>query len=61
MAAVTPAVAAQVVAMIEVPTIAVGFKEPLAARIAIAVAGMSWMELVLMARKVHIAFVAVPG
>ncbi len=28
---------------------------------AIAVVGMSWTELVLIARKVHIAFVAVPG
>jgi len=33
----------------------------MAARTAIAVAGMSWIELVLIARYVHIALVAVPG
>src|SRR4029077_13082162 len=42
------------------PTIPVGFFEPLMARILMAVAGTSWMELVLIARKVHIAFVATP-
>ena len=58
---VTPATAAHVVAMSAVPMIAVGSFDPAAARIATAVAGMSWMELVLIARNVHIAFVAVPG
>src|SRR5205823_7987029 len=52
---------AHAVAMIEVPTIAEGFVDLLAARIAMAVTGMSWTELVLMARNVHIALVAVPG
>ena len=50
LAAVTAAMAAQVVAMMEVPTMAVGLVDLLAARTAMAVAGMSWMELVLMAR-----------
>ena len=45
----------------EVPTMAVGFFAPLAARMATAVAGMSCTLLVLIARKVHMAFVAVPG
>ena len=36
------------------------FFEPLIARILMAVAGTNWMELVLIARKVHIAFVATP-
>src|SRR5438094_414101 len=45
--------AAHAVAMIEVPTIAVGLVERFAARIAIAVTGMSCTELVLIARKVH--------
>ena len=40
----------QVVAMIDVPTMAVGLTALLAARMAMAVAGMSWIELVLMAR-----------
>jgi hypothetical protein len=53
--------AAQSVASNAVPTIAVGRVEPDAARIAIAVAGTNWTELVLIARKVHIAFVATPG
>jgi len=60
-AAVTAAMAAQVVAMMDVPTMAVGLMALLAARTAIAVAGMSWIELVLIARYVHIALVAVPG
>src|SRR6185436_8925956 len=44
-----------------VPIIAVGLFDPLAAITATAVAGISCTELVLMARKVHIALVAVPG
>jgi hypothetical protein len=47
--------------MIEVPTIAEGLDDLFAARMAIAVTGMSWTELVLIARNVHIALVAVPG
>jgi hypothetical protein len=46
----TAAIAAQVVAMMDVPTMAVGLTALLAARMAMAVAGMSWIELVLMAR-----------
>ena len=61
LAAVTPETAAQEVARMEVPTMAVGLVEPFAARMAIAVAGISWIELVLIARKVHMALVAVPG
>ena len=57
----TATVAAQSVAKNAVPTIAVGRADPAAARIAIAVAGMSCTELVLIARKVHIAFEATPG
>ena len=38
-----------------------GFFDPAAASTAMAVTGMSWTEPVLIARKVHIAFVAVPG
>src|SRR5206468_11311383 len=53
--------AAQSVARSAVPTIAVGLVDPDAARIAIAVAGISCTELVLLARKVHMAFVATPG
>ncbi len=53
--------AAQLVATKAVPMMAVGLVEPAAARMPTAVAGMSWTELVLMARKVHIALVAVPG
>src|SRR5207253_4027344 len=52
----TATVAAQSVAKNAVPTIAVGRADPAAARIAIAVAGMSCTELVFIARKVHIAF-----
>ena len=40
---------------------AVGFFEPLMARMPMAVAGMSWMEAVFVARKVHIALLAVPA
>ena len=53
--------AAHKVARSAVPTIAVGLVDPDAARIAIAVAGINCTELVLIARKVHIAFVATPG
>src|SRR5258706_14149975 len=60
-AMVTPEMAAHAVAMIEVPTMAEGLVDRLAARIAMAVTGMICTELVLMARKVHMAFVAVPG
>src|SRR5688572_31532906 len=56
-----PAIVEQIVAMMAVPTMADGFLEPATARMPTAVAGMSWMELVLMARNVHIAFVARPG
>jgi biotin transporter BioY len=42
------------------PTIAVGFLLPLIAKMLMAVAGTNWMELVLSAKKVHIAFVATP-
>ena len=44
-----------------VPTIQVGFFEPLAAKTAMAVTGINWTEPVLMARKVHIALLAVSG
>ena len=54
-------VAAHKVASKAVPTIAVGLVDPEAARIAIAVVGINCTELVLIARKVHIAFVATPG
>src|SRR3954466_774274 len=54
-------VAAQSVAISAVPTMAVGRFDPDAARMAIAVVGMSWTEAVFMARKVHMAFVATPG
>src|SRR5207249_7924732 len=53
--------AAHRVASSAVPTIAVGLVEPDATRIAIAVAGINCTELVLIARNVHIAFVATPG
>src|SRR5205823_6048074 len=53
--------AAHNVARSAVPTMAVGRVDPDAARIAIAVAGINCTELVLIARKVHIAFVATPG
>jgi len=51
---------AQKVAIKVEPTIPVGFFEPLMARILMAVAGTSWIELVLIARKVHMALVATP-
>ena len=53
--------AAVALARREVARIAVGCREPWAAKIAMAVAGTSWMELVLIARNVHIAFDAMPG
>src|SRR6266550_2298141 len=53
--------AAQSVARSAVPTIAVGRVDPEAARIAIAVVGINCTELVLIARNVHIALVAIPG
>ena len=53
--------AAHNVASSAVPTIAVGLVDPDATRIAIAVAGINCTELVLIARNVHIAFVATPG
>src|SRR5258707_4422147 len=56
-----PTDAAHRVASSAVPTIAVGLVDPEAARIAIAVAGINCTELVLIARKVHIALVATPG
>ena len=61
MARVTPVTAAQAVAKMDVPTMAVGLVDPLAAKMAIPVTGMSCTELVLIARKVHIALVATPG
>src|SRR4029077_10480094 len=54
-------VAAHKVASSAVPTMAVGLVEPDAARMAMAVIGINCTELVLIARKVHIAFVATPG
>ena len=54
-------VAAHNVARSAVPTMAVGRVDPAAARSAMAVAGISWTELVLIARKVHIALEATPG
>src|SRR5947207_12999221 len=51
-------VAAQSVASNAVPTIAVGRADPDAARIAMAVAGINCTELVVIARNVHIQFVA---
>src|SRR3982074_788758 len=54
------AIVAIPVAMRVEPTMAVGFLLPLIARILIAVAGNNLMELVLSAKKVHIALVATP-
>src|SRR5665213_461480 len=59
--AVNPVIWAMTVATIEVPIMAVGLFPPAAARMAIAVTGISWMEAVLTVKKVHIALVAVPG
>ncbi|MFM1941192.1 MAG: hypothetical protein RI897_174 [Verrucomicrobiota bacterium] len=56
-----PAIVEQSVARKAVPMMAVGLVDPLTARMATAVMGRSWTELVLMARKVHMALVAVPG
>ena len=55
-----PAMVAQVAPNNEVPIIIAGSELPAAARIAIALAGIKVMPAVLIARKVHIAFVAVP-
>src|SRR5579883_2059364 len=52
---------ATLVAMNDVPMMAEGLTDLLTARMPTAVTGMSWMELVLMARKVHMALDAVPG
>src|SRR5437899_12121265 len=60
-ARVTAERAAQAVARMEVPTMAVGLLDRFAARMAMAVTGISWTELVLIARNVHMAFVGVPG
>ena len=60
-ATVRPVAVAQRLASRAVPTMAVGFCACWVARIAMAVVGMSWMLAVLMARKVHMALVAVPG
>jgi hypothetical protein len=57
----TATVAAQSVAKNAVPTMTVGLADPAAAKIAIAVAGINCTELVLIAKKVHIAFEATPG
>src|SRR5688572_948162 len=56
-----PATVEQIVAINAVPIIAVGREEPAEARTATAVSGINCTELVLMARNVHIALVAVPG
>ena len=44
-----------------VPMMEVGFAAPAAERMPTVVAGMSWIELVLIARNVHMAFEATPG
>jgi hypothetical protein len=59
-AAVKPAIVAQPDPNREVPIIMAGSELPAAARIAIAVAGIKVIPAVLIARKVTIAFVAVP-
>ncbi len=51
----------QSVARKAVPMMAVGSRAPAAAMNATVLAGTNWIELVLMARKVHIAFEATPG
>src|SRR5689334_1066974 len=56
-----PQVIAMAVAMSAGITIAVGFFAPLIASRLIAVVGTSWMLAVLIARKVTIALLAVPG
>src|SRR6478736_8924908 len=56
-----PAMVEQIVAISAVPTMAKALVACATANTAMAVAGMSWMELVLIARKVHIAFEATPG
>src|SRR6266550_4736206 len=59
--AIKPAADEQVVASKAVPTMADGLFDPAAANTAMAVIGINCTEPVLIARKVHIAFVAVPG
>src|SRR5689334_21148704 len=54
---IIPAAVEKLVASRAVPTIAYGACEPAAARTAMAVMGNNCTELVLIARKVHIAFV----
>ena len=56
-----PAAVEQQEAKNAVPMICVGFFAPAAARIATVVAGINCTELVLIARNVHIALLAVPG
>ena len=56
-----PAAVEQMVAMNAVPMMEVGLAAPAAERIPTVVAGMSWIELVLIARNVHMALVATPG
>ena len=60
LAAVTPAMVAQAEPNNEVPMIIAGSELPAAALTAIAVAGINVIPAVFIARKVHIAFVAVP-
>src|SRR5947207_2534159 len=57
----TPQLKAQQVARNAEGTMAVGLVEPEIASKPIAVVGTSWIEAVLIARKVHIALVATPG
>ena len=57
----TPDTAAQSVARKADGTIAVGFVDFATASRPIAVVGMSWIDAVLIARKVHIALEATPG
>src|ERR1035437_8099132 len=59
-AVATPTIVAQVAPNAEVPIIAAGFALPNAALTAIALAGIKVNPAVLIARNVHIAFVAVP-
>src|SRR6266536_5172301 len=59
--AIKPAADEQAVASSAVPMMADGFVDPAAARTAMAVMGINWTDPVLIARKVHMAFVAAPG
>src|SRR5881296_3048773 len=59
--ALMPAMVEKVVAINEVPMMLNGATDLATARTPTAVAGINWIELVLMARQVHIAFVATPG